>query len=763
MRHFLYLSRPSHQIARNLVVNHNKVIVPNKFSNSPIFVRYLSNIQNLNASKIMKDKFMYPIAKKDEKIEDNFHGTKIKDVYRWLEDPNGDDTQKFVDAQNNISQPFLEGCDKWEKFNAKLTKLWNYPKYGCPMKYGDYYYYFMNTGLQNQSVLYQQKSLKGESKVFLDPNSLSADGTIALTQKSFSDDGNYMAYGLSESGSDWIKIRIRNAETGEDFPEILDKVKFTEISWTKDNKGFFYGRYPDQDGTTDGSETKQNENQKLYYHRIGESQDNDVLVAEFPEEPSWRIQSVVSDCGKYLILAIVKDCRDNIVYYADLDAGKDITSKLNVKKIVTKFESDYDYITNEGSKVYFRTNKNAPNYRVIIIDFENPDEKNWTTLVSEHEKDVLDWVKCVSGNKLLLCYIRDVKSILQVHALETGELTQQFDLDIGTIVGTSGKKKYSEIFYNFSSFLNPGTIYHYDFSKPDKKPEIFRKIELNLEGFRQDDYKVEQIFYNSKDGTKIPMFIIRKKRETIKPRPCLLYGYGGFNISMLPSFGLTGLMFVDTFDGVLAYPNIRGGGEYGEKWHNEGRLLNKQNVFDDFQAAAEYLVDNKYTTKDRLAIQGGSNGGLLVGACINQRPDLFGAAIAQVGVMDMLRFHKFTIGHAWCSDYGNPSEKDHFENLYKFSPLHNVHTPCGTDKEYPSTLILTADHDDRVSPLHSLKFIAALQEAVRASDVQKNPLLLRVYKKAGHGAGKPTSKRIEESTDILTFMYKSLNIDVVNL
>ncbi|XP_033235755.1 prolyl endopeptidase [Drosophila pseudoobscura] len=729
-------------------------------------LRDMSKTTDLKASAVSKkgiDPNLYPTARRDETVEDNFHGSKIKDVYRWLEDPDSTETQQFVKSQNDISRPFLENCNEWKKINSKLTKLWNYAKYGCPMRYGSYYYYFMNTGLQNQSVMYQQTSLNGDSKEFLDPNKLSDDGTIALAQKSFSDDGSYMAYGLSESGSDWIKILIRNTETGKDLNEILNKVKFSEISWTKDNKGFFYCRYSEQDGKTDGSETKQNENQKLYYHRLGESQDKDTLVVEFPDEPSWRIQSVVSDCGLYLILAIVKDCRDNIVYYADLEPGKEINSKLNIKKIVEKFEADYDYVTNEGSKVYFRTNKLAPNYQVIIIDFEKPEESNWKTLIAEHKTDVLDWVRCVDEDKLLVCYIRDVKTVLQANCLRTGKLLRVFDLDIGTIVGTSGEKKYSEIFYNFSSFLSPGCIYQYDFKTPEIMPKVFREIKLNLEGFCRENYIVEQIFYKSKDGTKIPMFIIRMKRDTIEPRPCLLYGYGGFNISMLPCFGLTGLMFIDTFDGVLAYPNLRGGGEYGEKWHNDGRLFNKQNVFDDFQASAEYLIDNNYTSKDRLVIQGGSNGGLLVGTCINQRPDLFGAAVAQVGVMDMLRFHKFTIGHAWCSDYGNPSEKDHFENLYKFSPLHNVHTPGSNEKEYPSTLILTADHDDRVSPLHSFKFTAALQEAVRNSKFQNNPLLLRVYTKAGHGAGKPTSKKIEEATDILTFMSKSLNVDKINL
>lgn len=707
--------------------------------------------------------FNYPNARKDETHVENFHGVEIKDVYRWLEDPDSEETKKYVDLQNEISQPFLENFEAWKKINAKLSKLWNYEKYGCPTKHGDYYYFYRNTGLQNQSVLYQQDTLDGEPRLFFDPNDLSTDGTIALAQKSFSEDGKYMAYGLSESGSDWVKIYVREVETGKDLEEVLEKVKFSDISWTKDNKGFFYGRYPGQEGKTDGSETKQNEFQKLYYHYIGQPQEKDILIAEFPEEPTWRIQSEVSDCGKYLIMPIVKDCRDNILYYANLEEAGEIKTKLKVHKIVEKFESDYNYITNEGSKVYFRTNKNAPNYRIIIIDFDNYAEENWQTVVAEHESDVLDWARCVDNDKIVLCYIQDVKSTLQVNSLKDGKLISTFNLDIGTVVSLSGDKKYSEIFYNFSSFLNPGTIYHYDFKWNDFKPKILREIKLNLDNFSPAKYKVEQIFYKSKDGTKVPMFVIYKNSDVIKPKPCLLYGYGGFNISMQPSFSISGLMFIDSFDGMLAYPNLRGGGEYGEKWHNAGRLLNKQNVFDDFQTAAEYLIANNYTTKDRLVIQGGSNGGLLVGACINQRPDLFGAAVAQVGVMDMLRFHKFTIGHAWCSDYGNPSEKEHFENLFKYSPLHNVHVPKSAAEEYPSTLILTADHDDRVSPLHSLKFTAALQEAVRQSSHQKNPILLRVYSKAGHGAGKPTSKRIEEATDVLTFMLKSLKVENVNL
>ncbi|KAJ6648028.1 Prolyl endopeptidase [Pseudolycoriella hygida] len=705
--------------------------------------------------------FKYPKARRDESIVEDHHGTKVYDPYRWLEDPDSVETQEFVEEHNKITQPYLEGCDQWKNINQTLTKLWNYPKFTIPARHGDYYYYYMNTGLQNQNVLFKQESLTSEPVVFLDPNTLSTDGTIALAGTAFSHEGQYFAYSLSESGSDWIKIKIRDVVTGKDFDECLEKVKFSGVAWTKDDKGFFYSRY-EQDGKTDGSETSANENQKLYYHRIGEPQGNDVLVAEFLEHPLWRIQSEVSDCGKYLFLSITKSCRTNLFFYVDLEKTGDIRGKLDIVRIVQQFEADYEYITNTGSNIVIRTDKNAPNYRLICIDLDNPEEKNWKTLIavrlSPHENY---WAACVNEDKLILGYIHNVKSLLQVHSLQDGHLIRTFPLDIGTIIGFSGKKKYSEIFYNFMSFLTPGKIYHYDFSKPDVLPTLFREINLSLEGFNSDLFAVNQVFYSSKDGTQIPMFIVQKKENVGTIRPCLLYGYGGFNISIQPTFSLSGLMFIDTFDGILAYPNIRGGGEYGEKWHSAGRLFNKQNCFDDFQWAAKYLVDQNYTQKDKIVIQGGSNGGLLVGACINQRPDLFGAAVSQVGVMDMLRFHKFTIGHAWISDYGNPDEKNHFENLIKFSPLHNVHAPRNVETQYPATLILTADHDDRVSPLHSLKFIAALHNEIDTCEHQLNPLLLRVYSKAGHGAGKPTTKKIEEATDILTFMYKALKLKIV--
>ncbi|CAH2102853.1 unnamed protein product [Euphydryas editha] len=743
--------------------------------------------------------FEYPEARRDETVVDDYHGTKIADPYRWLEDPDSEETKAFIEAENNITRPFLDSCPVKEDIHNRLTELWNYPKYSSPFRRGDRYFFFKNTGLQNQNVLYMQKSLDAEPEVFLDPNTLSEDGTVALSGYRFTEDGLTFAYGLSASGSDWITIHLKDVVTGKDYPEVLKNVKFASMAWSKDNKGLFYSRYPDQTGKTDGSETEVNRDQKLCYHRLNTPQSDDVIVVEFPEEPLWRIGAEVSDCGRYLIVSPVRDCRDNLLFFADLSAAGAVAGALPLTQIVHKFEADYEYVTNNlsenSSECIFRTNKNAPNYKLIKIDLNNPAEENWETVIPEHPSDVLDWAAPVDNDKLIVHYVRDVKSVLQLHS-ESGELLQVFPLDVGSVVGFSGKKQQSEMFYHFMSFLTPGIIYHVDFTGPKPyKPTVFREVEVK--GFDASQYEAKQIFYSSKDGTKVPMFIVSKKGL---PRdgssPALLYGYGGFNINLQPSFSVTRLVFMQHFNGVVAIPNIRGGGEYGERWHNAGRLLNKQNVFDDFQAAAEYLVAERYTRAELLTAQGGSNGGLLVAACINQRPALFGAAVVQVGsgqyllstcsvqylvaerytraelltaqggsnggllvaacinqrpalfgaavvqvgVLDMLRFQKFTIGHAWVSDYGSSDDKTQFENLLKYSPLHNIQPPDnGRRAQYPATLVLTADHDDRVVPLHSLKFIAALQHAVRGAP-QRRPLLARVDTKAGHGGGKPTAK-----------------------
>ncbi|XP_046416785.1 prolyl endopeptidase [Neodiprion fabricii] len=704
--------------------------------------------------KIMT-KFSYPEARRDESIVDDYHGTKIVDPYRWLEDPDSEETKAFVEAQNAITRPYLDACPVRENIHDRLKQLWDFPKYSCPAKHGEKYYFYKNTGLQNQSVLYVQSSIDAEPSVFLDPNTLSQDGTVAISSSKFSEDGGIFAYGLSSSGSDWKTIHFINTVTGEKYPEVLEKVKFSPIAWTHDNKGIFYCRYPEQKGKTDGSEIQGIEHQKLYYHSVGTPQSEDILVIEFPDQPLWRIGAEVSDCGNWLIVMPLKDCKDNLVYFAELKPGTKISGKLPLTKVVDKLDADYEYITNLGSKAVFRTNKNSPNYKLITIDLHDWEQSKWGELLPEDPHNVLDWASAVDGNKFVACYIEDVKNVLQLYSLETGQLLRTFPIDVGTIVGFSGDKKYSEIFYQFTSFLTPGIIYTMDL-KDDAEPKIHRDIKVK--NFDPDLYQTKQVFYTSKDGTKVPMFIVMQKGAVLDgSMPALLYGYGGFNVSIQPTFSVTRLVFVQHMNGVLAIPNIRGGGEYGEKWHNGGRFLNKQNVFDDFQSAAEYLISNGYTTSKKLIIQGGSNGGLLVAACINQRPDLFGAAIAQVGVMDMLRFHKFTIGYAWVSDYGSSDEEKHFSNLLKYSPLHNVSLK-NKEQQYPATLLLTADHDDRVVPLHSLKLIATLQNELGKLPQQENPILARIETKAGHGGGKPTAKVIEESTDILSFILQALGL-----
>ncbi|XP_075238245.1 prolyl endopeptidase [Lycorma delicatula] len=730
------------------------------FSRFSIFKSFSARANKLINSEDMK--FTYPVARRDEQVIDSYHGVEVADPYRWMEDPDSEETKNFIDEQNTISRPFLDNCPIRSKINSKLTQLWNYPKYSCPYRHGDKYFYYMNTGLQNQSVLYIQDSLESESRVFMDPNALSSDGTIAITGTQFSDDEKTIAYGLSQSGSDWMTIHFKDVETGKDYPEKLEKVKCSCMTWTHDNKGIFYGRYPDQIGKADGSETNCNTNQKLYYHRVGTPQSEDVLVVEFPEEPNFIIGAEVSDCGRWLLITPKKDCKDTLLYFSDLHAipGGEINGKLDLIQVVHKLEADYDYITNDGPDFIFRANRDAANYKLIKINFNNPAKENWKTVIPEHEFDVLDWASAVDGDKLVLCYIHDVKSVLQLHDLKTGNLLKIFPLDMGCITGYSGKRKYSEIFYQFTSFLSPGKIYRCDLSKPNFQSQVFR--EIKVEGFDASNFETKQVFYPSKDGTKIPMFIVHKKGLVLNGQnPTLLYGYGGFNISIQPTFSITRLVLIRHLNGILAVANLRGGGEYGQKWHDAGRLFNKQNVFDDFHAAAEYLTKESYTSRNFLAIQGGSNGGLVVAACINQRPDLYGAAIIQVGVLDMLRYHKFTVGSMWVSDYGSADDQKHFENLYKYSPLHNIKEPSG-DVQYPATLLFTASHDDRVVPLHSLKFIATLHHVLSNSKKQTKPILIHVETKAGHGGGKPTAKVIEQSTDILCFLSETLGLQFVD-
>ncbi|XP_006626084.1 prolyl endopeptidase isoform X1 [Lepisosteus oculatus] len=707
--------------------------------------------------------FQYPEAYRDESVVDDYHGDKIPDPYCWLEDPDSERTKAFVNAQNQLTVPFLEGCPVRNLFKDRMTELYDYPKYSCPFKRGNRYFHFYNTGLQNQSVMYVQDSLDSEPRVFLDPNKFSEDGTIALRGYTFTEDGEYFAYGVSASGSDWVEIKFLRVDGPVELEDRLERVKFSCMSWTHDGKGLFYNSYPIQDGKSDGTETSTNLHQKLYYHVLGTPQSEDVLCVEFPENPKWMGGAEVSDDGRYVLLSIHEGCDPvNRLWYCDLqEVPEGIKGILPWVKLIDNFDAEYEYITNEGSVFTFKTNLNAPRYRIININFDDPDITNWKELIPEHEKDVIVFASCAHEHFLFVCFLHDVKNVLTMYSLETGEHLKTFLLDVGSVVGFTGRKKDSDIFYYFTSFLSPAIIYHCDLTKDPLEPTVFR--EVTVKGFDPSDYQTTQVFYPSKDGTQIPMFIVHKKGINMdSSHPALLYGYGGFNISITPSYSVSRLIFVRHLGGVLAIANIRGGGEYGETWHKGGMLAQKQNCFNDFQCAAEYLVKQGYTSSSKLTINGGSNGGLLVAACVNQRPDLFGCAVAQVGVMDMLKFHKFTIGHAWTTDFGCSEIKEQYEWLIKYSPLHNIKVPEENGVQYPAVLLLTADHDDRVVPLHSLKYIATLQYMVSQNPKQTNPLFIHVDTKSGHGAGKPTSKVIQEVADMYAFISRCLDIPWIN-
>lgn len=672
----------------------------------------------------------YPKTETVEQV-DNYHGVEVHDPYRWLEDPDSSETKAWVEAQNEVTFSFLEEIPERKAIKERLTELWDYEKYGIPIKKGNRYFYFKNDGLQNQSVLYTLNHLEDEPKVLLDPNQFSEDGTIALSGLSISDNGQFIAYGISKSGSDWQEWQVRNVETGEDFSDHLEWIKFSGATWTKDNQGFFYSRY---DAPPEGKQLEEaNYYQKLYYHRLGTEQADDILVYERPDKKEWMFDAEVTEDGRYLIISIRQGTDPkNLVFYQDL---KDKT--VEIKELISDFIGNFSFIEYEDSIFWFRTDYEAPKGRLIGIDINHPESKNWQEIVPESE-NTLEGVSLLN-NQFILDYLQNARSRLQIHDLN-GNYLQDITLPgIGSVGGFNGKREDTETFYAFTSFTTPTTIYRYNLETGEST--LFRQPTVN---FNPDNYETRQVFYRSKDGTQVPMFITHKKGILLNGmNPTLLYAYGGFNISLTPSFSVSRLVWMER-GGIYAVPNLRGGGEYGEQWHQAGTKLNKQNVFDDFIAAAEWLIEHRYTSSQKLAISGGSNGGLLVGACMTQRPDLFGAALPAVGVMDMLRFHKFTIGWAWCSDYGSPDNEEEFKALYAYSPLHNLQS--GT--VYPSTLITTADHDDRVVPAHSFKFAAALQAAHGGN----NPVLIRIETKAGHGAGKPTSKRIEEVTDQLGFL-----------
>lgn len=677
----------------------------------------------------------YPETRKDNTV-DNYFGIEVADPYRWLEDDLSEETAEWVKAQNDVTFNYLDQIPYKDAIRDRLEELWNYSRMGNPFKEGDNYFYFYNDGLQDQSVVFKTSDLNEKGEVFMDPNTFSDDGTVALTTFSVSKDAKYVGYGISKAGSDWKEFMVKDIESGELLPDKLEWIKFSSMAWYK--KGFFYSRY---EKPGDGSVLSGlNENNKLYYHLVGSSQDEDKLIYKDTENPSWSFYPQVSENNKYLIISVVESTSGNSLYILDLTKKSE-----KIQKIVENFENDYSFVGTNEELLYFLTNDDAPMYKLISIDPKNPSKENWKTVVSENENQVL--TSCsFAKDKLILEYEKDAKSLVEIYS-RSGQLLNELELPgIGTLSGLSSKEKSSEVFYSFTSFNVPTEVYRYD-TESNESELVFRpEVDFDV-----DNYVTEQIFYESKDGTKIPMFLVHKKGlELDGKRPTLLYGYGGFNISFTPSFMVRNLIWLEN-DGVFALANIRGGGEYGEEWHEAGTILKKQNVFDDFIAAGEYLIENNYTSSKRLAISGGSNGGLLVGAVINQRPDLFAVAMPAVGVMDMYRFHKFTIGHYWVSDYGSSENEEQFHYLSNYSPLHNISETA----DYPAVFVTTADHDDRVVPAHSFKYIATLQEKYKG----KNPVVIRIETNAGHGSGKPISKTIDEYADRWAFAFYNMNFE----
>ncbi|MBV9848076.1 MAG: S9 family peptidase [Armatimonadetes bacterium] len=666
---------------------------------------------------------------------DEYHGTCIADPYRWLENPDSPETRAWIEAENALTFDFLGRIESRGRIKERLTQLWDYERYSVPFRQGGRYFWFRNDGLQNQSVLYTAESLDGEARVLLDPNTLSPDGTVALSGLAVSEDGARMAYGLSNAGSDWQEWQVRDIASGKDAPDRLRWVKFSGASWTHDGLGFFYSRY---DPPSEG-EALQGVNyyQKLCYHRLGMEQDADEIVYNRPDEKEWGFGGHVTEDGQYLLIHVWRGTDPkNAIFYKDLTAPD-----APVVELFSDFDAAYGFIGNEGPVFWFVTDLKAPRRRVLAVDTRQPERENWREIIPQSE-ETLQGVSLV-GDQFFASYLQDARAQVRTFSLG-GALLGEVPLPgLGSVSGFGGKRRDAETFYSFTSFAVPPTIYRYDI--PSATSTVFRQPLLV---FDPADYEASQTFYTSKDGTRVPMFLAHKRGlRRDGGNPTYLYGYGGFGASLTPSFSVPLLAWME-MGGLVAIPNLRGGGEYGEEWHQAGTKTRKQNVFDDFLAAAQWLIDNGYTATPKLAIGGGSNGGLLVGACLTQRPDLFGAALPAVGVLDMLRFHQFTIGWAWTTDYGSADDPEQFAALLAYSPLHNIRS--GTC--YPATLITTADHDDRVVPAHSFKFAAALQ----AAQAGTSPILIRIETQAGHGGGKPTAKAIEEAADRWAFLTAAL-------
>jgi prolyl oligopeptidase len=679
----------------------------------------------------------YPETKKVDTVTDYF-GTDVKDPYRWLEDDRSEETEDWVKAQNEVTFDYLNSIPYKKELEERLSEIWNYEKISAPFEEGDYTYFYKNDGLQNQYVVYRKKGEDGETEVFLDPNKFSEDGTTSLAGLSFSKDGSKAAYAISEGGSDWRKLIIIDTKNKERAEDTLQNVKFSGISW-KDNDGFYYSSYEKPEGSELSAKTDQH---RLFYHKLGTPQSEDKVIFGDSEAQKHRyVGGSVSEDDRFLFISARNSTSGGKLIMKDLSKNKP-----ELVTILDHEDSDTYVIENDGSKLFIVTNMDAPNRKVVTVDAANPKPENWEEFIPETE-NVLS--PSTGGGYFFAEYMVDAVSEVKQYDYK-GELVREVELPgIGSAGGFGTKKEKEELYYSFTNYVTPGTIYKYNIKEGTS--EVYNKPNIK---FNPEDYESKQVFYTSKDGTKIPMIITHKKGLELNGKnPTMLYGYGGFNISLTPAFSTANAIWMEQ-GGVYAVPNLRGGGEYGKEWHDAGIKLNKQNVFDDFIAAAEYLIEENYTSSDYLAIRGGSNGGLLVGATMTQRPDLMKVALPAVGVMDMLRYHTFTAGAGWAYDYGTAEDsKEMFEYLYNYSPVHNLEE--GT--EYPATLVTTGDHDDRVVPAHSFKFAAELQDK-QAGD---NPALIRIETKAGHGAGKPTKMIIEEYADIFGFTLYNMGFDVL--
>ena len=686
---------------------------------------------------VQKKKFNYPVTNKTDHVDEYF-GIEVPDPYRWLEDDNSEETAEWVKAENEITFAYLNSIPFRDKLEERLTELWDYPKVSSPFKEGGRYYLSRNDGLQDQDVMYVKETLDGKETMILDPNTLSEDGTVAMTMFEPSPDGKYIGYGISRGGSDWNEFYVMDAAGGKLLEDHLKWIKFSSMAWYKD--GFYYSRYPE---VAEGDELSGvNEYNKVYYHKISKDQSADKLIFEDPDHPVRSFVPIVSNDKKILMLYVFESSSGNGLYFKDLKKKKS-----RFVKLIDTYDQEFMPVDHIDGKLYVLTDDGASRYRLVTIDLNNYARENWIEIIPEKE-DVLKSVSIVGG-KIIARYMKDAHSHIEVFNLQ-GKYLYEIEIPIlGTVSGFSGKIQDKITFYTVTSFTTPSIVYKYDV-----KNNVSEEYSRSQIDFDPGKYETKQVFYNSKDGTRIPMFLVYKKGLTLNgENPTLLYGYGGFNISLTPRFSITKTILLEN-GFVFAQANLRGGGEYGEEWHKAGTLMEKQNVFDDFIAAAEYLIDEGYTSPDKLAIQGGSNGGLLVGAVINQRPDLFGVALPAVGVMDMLRYQKFTIGKYWATDYGTSEDNPKmFEYLYHYSPLHNI---C-TKADYPAVLVTTADHDGRVVPAKSFKYIATLQENYQGS----RPVLIRIETKAGHGAGMPTSKIIEEYVDLWAFIMYNLDVEPV--